>query len=334
MPSLDDLKKRISSVKSTQKITKAMKMVAASKLRRAQDSVEATRPYAKKMEQIVANISNSFQEDSSGLLMGNGKEENHLLIAITADRGLCGAYNSSIIREVRKIIEDLESKNKNVKVYCLGKKGADGISNYLDSKNLIKIQEMGKKNNTYRDADSIGREIISYYSEGNFDVCTLIYNHFKSVISQIVTSQTIIPYDLINVASSIINKKSEEQIFRFIIGCSIVIGILVAIPGDIGVGLYVAQALEFTMAVNIARLVGLDFKKENDDLLNVVGLFFEGEMYPTEKYLEFANLPTKEESLSKLVMMINQPMTRVALVLKGCMSKLVNTLTSLKDTKN
>ena len=158
--------------------------VAASKLRRAQESVEAARPYAKKMEQIVANISSSFQDDVSGLLMGNGKKESHLIIAITADRGLCGAYNASIIREVRKKIDKLESENKTSKVYCIGKKGADGISSYLDPKNLVKIKEIGKKTNTFSDAESIGQEIISYYSEGSFDVCTVVYSFFKSVISQ------------------------------------------------------------------------------------------------------------------------------------------------------
>ncbi len=256
MPSLKDLRTRIDSVKSTKKITQAMKMVAASKLRKAQDSVESARPYAKKMEHIVSNISNSFQDDSPGLLMGNGNKKNHLLIVITADRGLCGAYNSSIVREVRNIIRNLESENKSVKIYCLGKKGADGIANYLDPNNLIKIKDIGKQGSTFHDAEIIAKEIISYYAQGSFDVCTIVYNHFQSVISQIVTSQTIIPYDLKGKEEAL----SDSGVFEYEPDESELLDML--LPKNIAVQLYQA-VLEANASEQGARMTAMDNATRN-----------------------------------------------------------------------
>jgi len=195
MPSLDDLKKRISSVKSTQKITKAMKMVAAAKLRRAQESAEKGRPFSEKMNNIILNLSNSIsdKENASKFLVGTGKNNVHLCVVITADRGLCGGFNTNICRKAKSYFEKILKEEKTLKIFTVGSKGHDQLKKIYGSYIVEKINFKGFKKVTYKDAEKIGSKIIKLFKESKFDVCTIFYNKFKNVITQIPQSQQIIP---------------------------------------------------------------------------------------------------------------------------------------------
>ena len=195
MPSLKDLKNRIASVKATQKITKAMKMVAAAKLRRAQEAAEAARPYSQRMAAVLANIAQAVGADDSAprLMTGTGKDDTHLLIVCTAERGLCGGFNSQIARFARDHVRKLLAERKTVKIICVGKKGFDILrrefaSLIIDRVDLREVRKIGFEN-----ADRIGHKVIDLFEKGEFDVCTLFYSEFKSVISQIPTAQQLIP---------------------------------------------------------------------------------------------------------------------------------------------
>ena len=195
MPSLKDLRVRIASVKSTQKITKAMKMVAASKLRRAQEAAIAARPYSAKIEAMVASLARSVvgQDGAPKLLVGTGRDKVHLLIVATAERGLCGAFNSSIVRLAREHIARLQDQGKTVKILCVGKKGYEQLRRQYE-RNIIELIELrGVKQIGFDNADEIGKKIIRMFEEGGFDVATLFFSRFKSVIAQIPTAQQIIP---------------------------------------------------------------------------------------------------------------------------------------------
>ena len=176
MPSLDDLKKRISSVKSTQKITKAMKMVAAAKLRRAQESAEKGRPYAEKMNNIILNLSSSISDkkNASKFLVGNGKENIHLCVVITADRGLCGGFNSNINRETLKYVRSLEKENKKVSLITIGKKSRDFFSRVMKDKIKESYVDLGMTGAGYDTALKISNKIQNLFHEKSFDVCILI----------------------------------------------------------------------------------------------------------------------------------------------------------------
>ena len=204
MPSLDDLKKRISSVKSTQKITKAMKMVAAAKLRRAQESAEKGRPFSEKMNNIILNLSHSIsdKDNASKFLIGTGKDNIHLCVVITADRGLCGGFNTNICRKARSYFEKILKEGKTLKIFTVGSKGYDQLKRNYGSYVIDKINFKGFKKITYKDAEEIGTKIIKLFNESQFDVCKIFYNKFKNVITQIPQAQQIIPIE---------NKKSEEN---------------------------------------------------------------------------------------------------------------------------
>ncbi len=195
MPSLKALRTRIASVKSTQKITSAMKMVAASKLRRAQLQAEAARPYAERMERMVNALSASVagSPNAPPLLIGTGKDQVHLLIAVTADRGLAGAFNTNIGRATRLAARKLESEGKTVKILTVGRKGRDYLRRELSSRLVEGISYAGKKRLEFSDAEAIGIRVTQMLAAGEIDVATLIYNRFKSVIAQEVTEQQIIP---------------------------------------------------------------------------------------------------------------------------------------------
>jgi F-type H+-transporting ATPase subunit gamma len=195
MPSLKSLRVRINSVKSTQKITKAMKMVAASKLRRAQEAAEAARPYAERMASIMASLSaaQTGSDTAPKLMIGTGKDQVHLLIVATAERGLCGAFNSSIVKLARRKIEELTAQGKTVKILCVGKKGRDQLrrdhaSKIADTVDLAKSKRIG-----FTDAQDIADRVLAMFEAGEFDVAHIFYNDFKSVISQIPTAQQLIP---------------------------------------------------------------------------------------------------------------------------------------------
>jgi F-type H+-transporting ATPase subunit gamma len=195
MPSLKALRTRINSVKSTQKITSAMKMVAASKLRRAQLQVESARPFAERMERMLGALAASIANSPNAppLLAGTGKDEVHLLIPITADRGLAGAFNANIGRATRTLARKLETEGKTVKILAVGRKGRDFLRRDLASRIVADISYAGKKRLEFTDAADIATRVTSMLAEGGFDACTMIYNRFQSVITQIVTEQQLIP---------------------------------------------------------------------------------------------------------------------------------------------
>ena len=195
MPSLDDLKKRIKSVKSTQKITKAMKMVAAAKLRKAQESAEKGRPYSKKMQNIILNLTNSINDPQNApkLLVGNGNDKTYLCLVLTADRGLCGGFNSNICKLAKTNFKKILNEGKELKIITVGSKGLDQIKREYGKYVIKKFSFKDKKKITFVEAEIIGNEIINLFNNNEFDKCILFYNNFKNVITQIPQAQQIIP---------------------------------------------------------------------------------------------------------------------------------------------
>ena len=195
MASLDDLKKRIASVKSTQKITKAMKMVAAAKLRRAQESAEKGRPYSEKMNNVILNLSNgiSDKENAPKLLSGTGNDKVHLCVVMTSDRGLCGGFNSNIIKKAKSYFSKILSEGKELKIITVGSKGNDQLKRMYGDKIIENISFKESKNANYFDADKVGKMVIDKFENSEFDICTIFYNQFKNVITQIPQAQQIVP---------------------------------------------------------------------------------------------------------------------------------------------
>lgn len=195
MPSLKDLRNRIASVKATQKITKAMQMVAAAKLRRAQEAAEAARPYAERMGAVLANLAVAFEgrDDAPKLMSGTGNDQVHLLVVATAERGLCGGFNTNIAKLAREKARSLIKQGKTVKIICVGKKGYDALKRELGQHVIETVDLRSVKSVGFKDADEIGRKVISMFENGEFDVCTLYYSTFKSVIAQEPTEQQLIP---------------------------------------------------------------------------------------------------------------------------------------------
>jgi len=207
MPSLDDLKKRIKSVKSTQKITKAMKMVAAAKLRKAQESAEKGRPYSQKMQNIILNLTNSISdpENAPKLLIGNGRDKTYLCLVLTADRGLCGGFNSNICKLAKKNFKKILSEGKELKIITVGSKGLDQIRREYGKYVIKKFSFKDKKQITFTEAEIIGNELINLFNNNEFDKCILFYNNFKNVITQIPQAQQIIP------AEKNLSKKNDKE---------------------------------------------------------------------------------------------------------------------------
>jgi F-type H+-transporting ATPase subunit gamma len=195
MASLKELRNRIASVKATQKITKAMQMVAAAKLRRAQTAAEAARPYAERMESVLSNLATALEGREGGppLMVGTGKDDVHLLIVCTAERGLCGAFNSAIVRLAREHILRLRGQGKEVKIICVGKKGLDQLRRQFKDLIIDTIEFRGVRQLTFEHAEQVSEKVLSLFGEGGFDVATLFFSRFKSVISQIPTAQQVIP---------------------------------------------------------------------------------------------------------------------------------------------
>lgn len=195
MASLKDLRNRIASVKATQKITKAMQMVAAAKLRRAQNASEAARPYADRLESVLGNIAGAISSgpDVPLLLTGTGKDQTHLLLVLTAERGLCGAFNSSIVRLARERALSLMNQGKTVKIFCVGRKGYEALRRQFE-KQIIEVVELrSNKGVTFADAQAIAEKISARFAVGEFDVATQFFSRFHSVISQVPTAQQLIP---------------------------------------------------------------------------------------------------------------------------------------------
>ena len=213
MASLDDLKKRISSVKSTQKITKAMKMVAAAKLRRAQENAERGRPYSEKMNKIILNLSSSVsdKENAPKLLQGTGQEKTHLCVVLTSDRGLCGGFNSNIIKKAKLFFQKILNENKSLKIITVGSKGYDQLKRQYKNNIIEKLSFKDSKNINYFDANKVGKIIIEKFQKEEFDVCTIFYNQFKNVITQIPQEQQIIPLKTENEKDQTNNESYEFE---------------------------------------------------------------------------------------------------------------------------
>ena len=236
MPSLKDLKLRINSTKSTQKITSAMKMVSAAKLRRAQEQAEAARPYAERMERVLGRLAAAAagREGAPALLAGNGRDQTHLLVVMTSDRGLCGGFNSSIARGARRLARDLKAQGKTVKILCVGRKGRDQLRREFSNEIIGTIEDVGKPRINFAAAEGIATRILAMFEHGEFDVCSLVYNRFKSAMTQIVTIQQLIPFaaaaanenepggtasyeyepDELGILSALLPKNVGMQIFR------------------------------------------------------------------------------------------------------------------------
>jgi len=197
MPSLDDLKKRIKSVKSTQKITKAMKMVAAAKLRKAQENAERGRPYSQKMQNIILNLTKSINDPKNApkLLVGTGSDKTCLCVLLTADRGLCGGFNSNISKLAKISFKNILNEGKNLKIITVGSKGLDQIRRDYGKYVIKKFSFKDKKQISFKEAELIGDEVIKLFKQGEFDRCILFYNNFKNVITQIPQAQQIIPVE-------------------------------------------------------------------------------------------------------------------------------------------
>ncbi len=214
MPSLDDLKKRIKSVKSTQKITKAMKMVAAAKLRKAQENAEKGRPYSQKMQNLILNLTKSINDPDNAprLLVGTGKDETHLCVVMTADRGLCGGFNSNICKLAKIHFKKLLKEGKNLKIITVGSKGLDQIKRDYGKFVIKKFSFKEKKKITFNEAQVVGKEIIDLFNQKEFDKCILFYNNFKNVITQIPQAQQIIPTEI---TKSETKDEAETSFYEF-----------------------------------------------------------------------------------------------------------------------
>ena len=212
MPSLDDLRKRIVSVKSTQKITKAMKMVAAAKLRKAQESAEKGRPYSEKMQNIILNLTESISDPQNApkLLIGTGKDQIHLCVVMTSDRGLCGGFNSNICRLAKKYFEKILKEGKNLKIVTVGSKGHDQLKREYEKYIIEKLSFKNKKKISFVEADEVGKIILDLFNKNEFDKCILFFNNFKNVMTQVPEAQQIIPTEVKKDS-----KKNKETFYEF-----------------------------------------------------------------------------------------------------------------------
>ena len=265
MPSLKDLRLRINSVKSTRKITSAMKMVAASKLRRAQSAAEQARPYAAGMERMLGALAAGMagQAGAPPMLIGTGKDATHLIIAVTGDRGLCGGFNSSIVRNVRQLTNSLVAQGKTVKILPVGRKGRDQLKREFAPLMLEAWEGIGKKGVTFHEADLIADQVIGMFEEGAFDVATVVYNRFQSVISQVVTRQTLIP---LTVPAAEEKKDASGAIYEFEPSEEAILADL--LPRNLSVQLFRAL-LESNASEQGARMTAMDNATRNaGDMLN------------------------------------------------------------------
>jgi F-type H+-transporting ATPase subunit gamma len=269
MPSLKDLKTRINSVKSTQKITSAMKMVAAAKLRRAQDSAERGRPYADRMQQIINSLAAKADPSSAPqLLVGNGRDKTHLLVVVSADRGLCGGFNGAITRQTRNEVARLRDEGKTVKLLMVGRKSADALRRELGDSYIESLEGIQGTSVAFSDAASIGDKVRDGFEAGEFDVCTVIFNKFKSAISQEVTLKKLIPAEVDESAPSDDQGVSyeyepdEEELLAAVL------------PRNISTQIYSAL-LESSAAELAARMTAMDNATRNaGDLIDRLTLVY------------------------------------------------------------
>jgi len=276
MANLKELKNRISSVKSTQKITSAMKMVAASRLKRAQEAAQAARPYAERMGRMMASVLGNpgALVGGSKLLSGTGSDAVHLIVVVTSDRGLCGGFNSSISRESRRYLRSLKAENKAVKIICVGRKGRDQLKTEFNEAIVMSYEAIGKDGVKYTEAREISGKIIEMFDAGEFDICTVIYNKFVSVISQEVTPLQIIPVQLpktvdiddimetADIAASYEFEPSEEEILTDLL------------PSNLNVQIFRAL-LESSASEHGARMSAMDNATRNaGDMIDDLSMIY------------------------------------------------------------
>ena len=272
MPNLDDLKKRIGSVKSTEKITKAMKMVAAAKLRRAQESAESSRPYADSMRDLISSISRGYNPTSTNrnLLTGDENDKIHMLILFTSERGLCGGFNSVVTKSLREKIQTLEKENKKVKIICVGKKGYDILKRQYSEIITEVIDMRAVKSVSYQDAKNISDKIIKMFFDGEFDKCSIFYNKFQSVILQIPTEQQIVPIEFED--ESLEKSVTDQSFFDFEPGESEILEEL--LPLNFTIQIFKAL-LESAASEQGARMSAMDNASRNaSDMIDNLTLFY------------------------------------------------------------
>lgn len=267
MPSLKDLRLRINSVKSTRKITSAMKMVAASKLRRAQTSAESARPYAARMERMLGALAGSLagQSGAPKMLAGTGKDDVHLLIVATSDRGLCGGFNGSIVRSTRLLINDLLRQGKQVKLVLIGRKGRDQLKREFGQYYVETYENIGgKKGISFSEANAIANKVSAMFEQGEFDVATIIYNRFKSAIAQEVTRQQLVPFPVPEAAAD--TSDEAKALYEFEPAEEAILADL--LPRNLAVQIFRAL-LESNASEQGARMTAMDNATRNaGDMIN------------------------------------------------------------------
>lgn len=274
MPSLKDLRVRIRSVKSTQKITSAMKMVAAAKLRRAQEQAEAARPYSDRMARMLESLATAYEgrADAPPLLAGTGKDNVHLLVVATSDRGLCGGFNSGVVREARRLIRELLRDGKTVKILCVGRKGRDQLKRDHGSRIIETIEDIGRPRLTFAGAEAIADKLRRMFEAGEFDVATMVYNRFKSAISQIMTRQRLIPLPLPKAEEETTRKGQLRGIYEYEPDETEILGELLS--RNLGIQIYRAL-LESWASEQGARMTAMDNATRNaGDMIARITLFY------------------------------------------------------------
>ena len=276
MANLKELKNRITSVTSTQKITKAMQMVAAAKLRRAQEAAENSRPYAQRMERMIASVASNLPslDVAPPMVVGRGKDDIHLLVVVTAERGLCGAFNTNIVRTVRAKARELKEIGKTVKLFCVGRKGQESLRRDMEDDIVEYITLRDVKQLSFADIRPVAEKISQMFADDEFDVCTVYFNAFKSVISQVVTDQQLIPVklpdpdaeadeDSVDLGGAIYEYEPEENDL---------LGVLV--PRNISVQIY-RSLLESSAAEQAARMTSMDNATRNaGDMIDALTLTY------------------------------------------------------------
>jgi F-type H+-transporting ATPase subunit gamma len=264
MANLKVLKGRIESVKSTRKITSAMKMVAAAKLRKAQENAEAARPYAERMERMLGSLAASIgsTEGAPKLLAGTGKDDTHLLVAFTADRGLCGGFNGSIVRRVRQMVKQLKGQGKTVKVLFVGSKAHDVLKRELGDGVVDVVKGIGKKGVEYSEGAGVAGKITEMFENGEFDVCTVVFNRFQSAMTQIVTEQQLIPFAPAEDADNDNDKADEGAGATYIFEPDEEEILADLLPGNLSVQVFQAM-LESAASEHGARMSAMDSATRN-----------------------------------------------------------------------
>ena len=276
MANLKELKNRITSVTSTQKITKAMQMVAAAKLRRAQEAAENSRPYAQRLERMIASVASNLPslDAAPPMVVGTGKDDVHLLVVVTAERGLCGAFNTNIVRAVQAKARELKDSGKTVKLFCVGRKGQESLRRDMEDDIVEYVTLRDVKQLSFADIRQVAEKISQMFADGEFDVCTVYFNAFKSVISQVVTDQQLIPVklpdpdaeadeDTVDLGGAIYEYEPEENDL---------LGVLV--PRNISVQIY-RSLLESSAAEQAARMTSMDNATRNaGDMIDALTLTY------------------------------------------------------------